>query len=89
MEKVKIRTAPGMAKVDTAIAGVAVFAFYKGPHLKPLVHLGLEFGHGDLDHRHHVSSVKRIFGCLLLLISSMTLGLWIELQVYIRTIYIT
>ncbi|XP_022740622.1 WAT1-related protein At5g64700-like isoform X2 [Durio zibethinus] len=83
MEKVNIRTAPGIAKVAgivVCMAGVAVLAFYKGAHLKPLVHHGLEFGHGNRDHHDHVSSAKRMLGCFLLLVSSMCWGLWLVLQ---------
>ncbi|GMI75086.1 Usually multiple acids move in and out Transporters 21 [Hibiscus trionum] len=85
IEKLKIRTAPGIAKVAGIVVctgGVAVLAFYKGPHLKPLVHLnhGLELGGGNQDHGHQVSSGKRILGCFLLLISSMCWGFWLVLQ---------
>ncbi|XP_022740621.1 WAT1-related protein At5g64700-like isoform X1 [Durio zibethinus] len=90
MEKVNIRTAPGIAKVAgivVCMAGVAVLAFYKGAHLKPLVHHGLEFGHGNRDHHDHVSSAKRMLGCFLLLVSSMCWGLWLVLQAQILNIY--
>ncbi|KAK8526347.1 hypothetical protein V6N13_017391 [Hibiscus sabdariffa] len=85
IEKLEIRTAPGIAKVLGILVctgGVAVLAFYKGPHLKPLVHLhhGLEFGDGNQDHGHQVSSSKRILGCFLLLVSSLCWGLWLVLQ---------
>ncbi|XVF41459.1 hypothetical protein PTKIN_Ptkin01aG0281600 [Pterospermum kingtungense] len=97
MEKVKMRTVPGVAKVAgiaVCIGGVAVLAFYKGPHLKPVVHHGLEFGHSsnhndddDDEGQGHFSSGKQILGCFLLLISSMCCGLWLVLQGQVLKIY--
>ncbi|XP_038881401.1 WAT1-related protein At5g64700-like isoform X2 [Benincasa hispida] len=82
MEKVKIRKSSGMAKVGgmmLCIAGVAVLAFYKGPYFKPLFNF-----HLFQTHQSHVSSQKTwILGCFLLLVSTLSWGLWFVLQAWV------
>lgn len=82
MEKVNIRKASGMTKIGgimLCIAGVAVLAFYKGPYFKPLFNF-----HLFQIHQSHVSSQKTwILGCFLLLVSSLSWGLWFVLQAWV------
>ncbi|KAL5555752.1 hypothetical protein UlMin_037988 [Ulmus minor] len=91
MEKVKIRTIPGIAKVFgfvVFIAGVATITFYDGPKLKPF------FGHHPFEHPNtqlHQSQVpsrhKWIVGCLFFVISIICWSLWLVLQVQVLKSY--
>ncbi|KGN48679.2 WAT1-related protein At5g64700 isoform X2 [Cucumis sativus] len=82
VEKVNTKKASGMAKVGgimLCITGVAVITFYKGPYLKPLNNV-----HLFQTQQAHVSSKKEwILGCSLLLLSSLAVGLWFVLQVWV------
>ncbi|KAJ7956962.1 WAT1-related protein [Quillaja saponaria] len=81
MERVTIRTMPGVAKVAGLIAcmaGVAILAFYKGPQLKFLLHH--PFIECNSSKNHDSSGKKRLLGSLLLFISILFWGLWLVLQ---------
>lgn len=88
MEKVKIKTAAGIAKVAglvVCMTGVAVLCFYKGPQLKPFLHhhlLESHYSHQGQQQAHDSSSGHRwIIGCFLLLVSIICWSLWLVLQV--------
>ncbi|XVF17080.1 hypothetical protein REPUB_Repub10bG0087300 [Reevesia pubescens] len=83
MEKVTVKTVPGIAKVAgivVCMAGVATLAFYKGPVLKPLFHLHFQHDQDDHDAAHASSAKKWILGCFLLLVSCICWALWLVLQ---------
>ncbi|CAL2266173.1 unnamed protein product [Prunus armeniaca] len=87
MEKVKIKTAAGIAKVAglvVSMIGVAVLCFYKGPQLKPFLHphlLESHNSHQDQQQAHASSSGHRwMIGCFLLLVSIICWSLWLVLQ---------
>nr|XP_023888267.1 WAT1-related protein At5g64700-like isoform X3 [Quercus suber] len=84
MEKVTLRTIPGIAKVAGMIvcmAGVMILAFYNGPQMKPLIHHPLIGYHNNQDQQLHASSGKHwTLGCFLLFISIICWGLWLVLQ---------
>lgn len=91
MEVLELRTIAGVAKLAGilfCIAGAAILAFYKGPHLKFLGQHHL-FGHPKLeDHLVHLPSNKAwIKGCFLFLISSTFWGLWLVLQAPVMKSY--
>ncbi|XP_016899144.2 WAT1-related protein At5g64700-like [Cucumis melo] len=84
MEKVNLKKASGIAKVGGSIlciAGVAVLAFYKGPHFNTL----FKFHLFQTDHQQsHVSSKKEwILGCFLLFLTCLSWGLWFVLQAWV------
>jgi hypothetical protein len=86
MEKVTIKTTPGIAKVaglTVCMAGVATLAFYRGPQLNPSIHYPFfDNDHKQQDHEDHVSYGKRwILGCFLLFISIVSWGMWLVFQV--------
>ncbi|KAL4644070.1 hypothetical protein ACB092_02G136700 [Castanea dentata] len=91
MEKVTMRTNPGIAKVAGLIvcmAGVIILAFYNGPQMKPLIHHPLFGHHNNQDHQLHVSSGKNwTLGCFLLFISIICWGLWLVLQAQVLKSY--
>ncbi|TYK12427.1 WAT1-related protein [Cucumis melo var. makuwa] len=84
MEKLKVKKASGMAKVGgliLCVVGVSILAFYKGPLMKPL------FNYHLLETQHHNSHPSNsspqhtwALGCFMLLISSISSGLWLVLQ---------
>nr|KJB14953.1 hypothetical protein B456_002G150700 [Gossypium raimondii] len=86
MEKVRVKTVPGIAKVAgivVCMAGVVTLAFYKGPALKPPFHLHNFRPHSgaqDGDHDHASSAKNWIIGCFLLLASCICWALWLVLQ---------
>ncbi|KAK8271264.1 hypothetical protein V6Z12_D11G251500 [Gossypium hirsutum] len=86
MEKVRVKTVPGIAKVAgivVCMAGVVTLAFYKGPALKPPFHLHNFRPHSgaqDGDHDHASSAKNWIIGCFLLLVSCICWALWLVLQ---------
>ncbi|XP_017975889.1 PREDICTED: WAT1-related protein At5g64700 isoform X2 [Theobroma cacao] len=85
MEKVTVKTVPGIAKVAgimVCMAGVVTLAFYKGPVLQPLCHLHFQ-PHSGQDHHadgQASSGKKWILGCFLLLVSCICWALWLVLQ---------
>ncbi|BFG35186.1 hypothetical protein CerSpe_214600 [Prunus speciosa] len=94
MEKVKIKTAAGIAKVAglvVCMTGVAVLCFYKGPQLKPFLHLHLlesHYSHQGQQQAHASSSGHRwIIGCFLLLVSIICWSLWLVLQAQLLVKY--
>ncbi|XP_057806906.1 WAT1-related protein At5g64700-like isoform X2 [Salvia miltiorrhiza] len=86
MEKVKIRTSPGMMKmigVSLCMGGVAAIAFYRGPFIK-------------LWHLHHIHTTFHsqitptntwIKGVFLLLLSNTTWASWLLFQGRVLNIY--
>uniref|UniRef100_A0A2N9I2H3 WAT1-related protein n=1 Tax=Fagus sylvatica TaxID=28930 RepID=A0A2N9I2H3_FAGSY len=91
MEKVTIRTTPGIAKVAGLIvcmAGVMTLSFYNGPQMKPLTHHPFFGYHNNQDHQPHVSSGKNwTLGCFLLFISITSWSLWLVLQAQVLKSY--
>ncbi|KAA3473492.1 WAT1-related protein isoform X1 [Gossypium australe] len=93
MEKVRVKTVPGIAKVAgimVCMAGVVTLAFYKGPASKPPFHLHNFRPHSgaqDGDHDHASSSKNWIIGCFLLLASCICWALWLVLQAHILKSY--
>ncbi|CAL8163266.1 unnamed protein product [Prunus armeniaca] len=94
MEKVKIKTAAGIAKVVglvVSMIGVAVLCFYKGPQLKPFLHphlLESHNSHQDQQQAHASSSGHRwMIGCFLLLVSIICWSLWLVLQAQLLVKY--
>ncbi|KAH7520788.1 WAT1-related protein At5g64700 [Ziziphus jujuba] len=82
MEVLRLRTAPGIAKVIGmlfCIAGVVNLAFVKGPHFKIPLHLNL-FGHHDIQQHHVGSSRTWVKGCFLMLLSNTLWGFWLVVQ---------
>ncbi|PIA33108.1 hypothetical protein AQUCO_04200103v1 [Aquilegia coerulea] len=84
LEKVQLRTLSGATKilgVILCLGGAATLAFYKGPHLKPLLDHHL-FGQHNSSEGHVVAhSCKTwIKGCFIMLTSNILWGLWIVLQ---------
>nr|XP_019703711.1 WAT1-related protein At5g64700-like [Elaeis guineensis] len=63
------------------LAGTLEMAFYKGPHIKPLNHHVL-LGHGgrETNHPHTHSSRIWVLGTFLMIISNLTMSLWLVLQ---------
>ncbi|KAK6259020.1 EamA domain - like 9 [Theobroma cacao] len=92
MEKVTVKTVPGIAKVAgimVCMAGVVTLAFYKGPVLQPLCHLHFQ-PHSGQDHHadgQGSSGKKWILGCFLLLVSCICWALWLVLQAQILKSY--
>ncbi|XP_021300946.1 WAT1-related protein At5g64700-like isoform X1 [Herrania umbratica] len=92
MEKVTVKTVPGIAKVAgilVSMAGVVTLAFYKGPVLQPLCHLHFQ-PHSGQDHHadgHASSGKKWILGCFLLLVSCICWALWLVIQAQILKSY--
>ncbi|CAL1409206.1 unnamed protein product [Linum trigynum] len=91
METLKVKTKPGMAKLGGIVicmGGVAVLAFYNGPHFKVLsFHKGLH-GH-DLRPQQHSSSSHNTWvkGCFLMLFSNLTWGFWLIFQAILLKSY--
>ncbi|PIN11444.1 Glucose-6-phosphate/phosphate and phosphoenolpyruvate/phosphate antiporter [Handroanthus impetiginosus] len=83
MEKVNIKTSPGMMKiagVTLCIGGVATIAFSRGPYLKLLMH-----NHLINNHKHQLqdqvpSANTWIKGVFLMLLSNFTWAMWLVLQ---------
>ncbi|XP_059433582.1 WAT1-related protein At5g64700-like [Corylus avellana] len=93
MEKVTIKTTPGIAKVvglAVCMAGVATLAFYGGPQLNPSIHYPFLGNNHDMqqDHQAHASFGKTwILGCFLLFLSIVSWGLWLVLQAQVLKSY--
>ncbi|KAJ1412927.1 EamA domain [Sesbania bispinosa] len=89
IEVLKVKTAPGIAKlvgIVACLAGAATLAFYKGPHLELLSHLHL-LGYHKSQHPHgqgtSVPSGSWIKGCFLMLLSNTFWGMWLVLQTFV------
>ena len=83
MEKVRLRTIPGIAKVAglvICIAGVATLTLYEGPYLKPFFHHQTLEIHSATQH-HQSSSTRWVIGCILFLVSILAWSLCNVLQV--------
>ncbi|KAL2531390.1 WAT1-related protein [Abeliophyllum distichum] len=84
MEKVKLRTSPGIMKVSgvaLCLAGVATIAMYRGPFLKLLLHHHLIKSHHQQLVGHAIpSSQTWIKGVSLMLLANITWALWLVLQ---------
>ncbi|KAI3461967.1 hypothetical protein Pfo_018630 [Paulownia fortunei] len=83
MEKVNIRTSPGMIKVagvSLCMAGVATIAFYRGPFLKLLLHHHLINNHLHQLQDQIPSTKTWIKGVFLMLLSNISWALWLVLQ---------
>ncbi|PIN26849.1 hypothetical protein CDL12_00393 [Handroanthus impetiginosus] len=83
MEKVNIRTSPGIMKVagvTLCLGGVATIAFYRGPFLKLLLHHHLINNHLQQLQDHVPSAATWIKGVFLLLLSNFSWALWLVLQ---------
>ncbi|KAJ4820901.1 WAT1-related protein [Rhynchospora pubera] len=89
MERVTLKKISGIAKilgVVLCLAGVIVLAFYEGPNLKSISHHH-PFLHGSNNkHRPH-SKLEVIIGTSILTFYTVTLSLWIILQVPILKEY--
>ncbi|KAF9619678.1 hypothetical protein IFM89_007999 [Coptis chinensis] len=90
MEPLKLRSVSGATKilgVILCLAGAATLAFYKGPHLEPLIHYH-HFGHrsSTVQAVAHPSNTW-IKGCFLMLTSNILWGLWLVLQGRVLQIY--
>ncbi|KAI8023420.1 WAT1-related protein, partial [Camellia lanceoleosa] len=87
MEKLKLRTIGGVAKVAgimLCMGGVATLAFYKGPYLKPFLHNYHPFDSNNNNQQEHDDSPGEnwIKGCFLMLLSNLCWALWIVYQVH-------
>ncbi|KAL7089848.1 hypothetical protein ACP275_12G002800 [Erythranthe tilingii] len=88
MEKVNIKTSPGIMKIAgvvLCIGGVATIAFYRGPLLQILMHHHLiNINHSSdqqLLIQHQIPDTKTwIKGVFLMLLSNITWALWLVLQ---------
>ncbi|KAL5706891.1 hypothetical protein ACHQM5_024999 [Ranunculus cassubicifolius] len=81
VETVNLKTLSGATKIFgvlICLSGAATLAFYKGPHLKPLIHHHL-FGQPTSVVGPH-SSTTWIKGCFLMLTSNILWGFWLVLQ---------
>ncbi|CAI0555222.1 unnamed protein product [Linum tenue] len=94
MEKLKVRTKPGMAKlvgILICMGGVAVLAFYKGPHFKVLSlfkHDDHLHGHDLRPHQDSSSSHNTwVKGCFWMLFSNLSWGFWLVFQAILLKSY--
>ncbi|XP_028766018.1 WAT1-related protein At5g64700 [Neltuma alba] len=87
IESLKVKTAPGVAKLVGIVAclgGAAILAFYKGPHWQLLGHHHLlGYSHSNAQAQHGVPSGTWIKGCFLMLLSNTCWGLWLVLQAFV------
>ncbi|TKY60393.1 WAT1-related protein [Spatholobus suberectus] len=92
IEVLKIKTAPGVAKLVGVVAcltGAAILAFYKGPHLELLNHYHLLGYHKSQQHLGHVASGSWIKGCFLMLLSNTFWGMWLVATGYPSKLLLT
>lgn len=86
MEKVNLKTIPGVVKIAGIVlcaGGAATIAFYKGPFLKLLLHHHLFTHYSPRQHALvHASTHVWVKGVLLLLLGNTFWGLWIVFQVF-------
>ncbi|KAK4256763.1 hypothetical protein QN277_006447 [Acacia crassicarpa] len=89
IESLKVKTAPGIAKlvgVVVCLGGAATLAFYKGPHWQLLGnHHLLGYTHSNSNAKAHnsVQSGTWIKGCFLMLLSNTCWGMWLVLQAFV------
>ncbi|MED6197335.1 hypothetical protein PIB30_055660 [Stylosanthes scabra] len=89
IESLKLKTAPGIAKligIGACLGGAATLAFYKGPHLKFLSHYHILNYHKTQQQQqahHHAQSHTWIKGCFLMLLSNTFWGMWLVLQAFV------
>ncbi|KAI9113961.1 hypothetical protein K1719_015212 [Acacia pycnantha] len=89
IESLKVKTAPGIAKlvgVMVCLGGAATLAFYKGPHWQLLGnHHLLGYSHNNSNAQAHnsVQSGTWIKGCFLMLLSNTCWGMWLVLQAFV------
>lgn len=85
MEKLRIKTIPGIMKIAglvVCLAGVTTLTFYQGPHLKPFYHLHfLEPRNTQNLQPDACFGKKWMIGCLLFFVSITAWGSWLVLQV--------
>lgn len=84
MEKLKIRTGPGLMKVcgvTLCIGGVVTIAFYRGPFLKLLLHHHLIHNHLQQIQPHLPPANTWIKGVFLMLLANLCWAFWLVLQV--------
>ncbi|XP_058186295.1 WAT1-related protein At5g64700-like isoform X1 [Rhododendron vialii] len=82
MEKVKLRTIGGVAKVVgimLCMSGVVTLALYKGPYLRPIVHHHLLDGSQQAQN-HYSGDQNWIKGCLLMFLATLCWALWYVYQ---------
>ncbi|KAF7129112.1 hypothetical protein RHSIM_Rhsim10G0142200 [Rhododendron simsii] len=82
MEKVKLRTIGGVAKVIgimLCMSGVVTLALYKGPYLRPIVHHHLLEGSQQAQN-HYSGDQNWIKGCLLMFLATLCWALWYVYQ---------
>ncbi|XP_010260944.1 PREDICTED: WAT1-related protein At5g64700-like [Nelumbo nucifera] len=84
METVKLRTLSGKVKivgVTLCLAGAMILAFYKGPHLKPLMNHH-PFGNRNSEENLGLAHTTKTWvkGCFLMLTSNTLWGLWLVFQ---------
>lgn len=93
MEKVRIKTSPGMMKVGgvaLCMGGVAVIAFYRGPFLKLLLHHHLLHNHLQHSQQHDLPSPNTwIKGVFLMLLANLCWAFWLVLQVRTYDVYLS
>ncbi|XP_052190495.1 WAT1-related protein At5g64700 [Diospyros lotus] len=93
MERVKVRTAAGIAKVigiAICISGATVIAFYKGPPIKLLLpphHLFLHSAAAATTDQTSSSTFTWIKGCFLMLTGNTFWGLWLVFQARVMKSY--
>ncbi|KAL3844958.1 hypothetical protein ACJIZ3_002361 [Penstemon smallii] len=93
MEKVNVRTSPGIMKVvgvTLCIFGVGIIAFYRGPFLKILIHHHLiNNNNNNLQQMQPQipSTTTWIKGVFLILLSNISWALWLVLQGRVLKIY--
>ncbi|KAL8477764.1 hypothetical protein ACS0TY_029896 [Phlomoides rotata] len=90
MEKLNIRTSPGIMKVGgvtLCIGGVATIAFYRGPFLKILLHHHLINNQLQQLQNHVPSANTWINGVFLLLLSNISWAFWLILQGRVLKVY--
>ncbi|KAI3451039.1 hypothetical protein Pfo_007704 [Paulownia fortunei] len=83
IERLNIRTSPGMMKVagvSLCIGGVATIAFYRGPFLKILLHHHLINNHLQQLQDQVPSAKTWIKGVFLMLLSNLSWAFWLVLQ---------
>ncbi|KAL5706892.1 hypothetical protein ACHQM5_025000 [Ranunculus cassubicifolius] len=83
METVNLRTLSGVTKITGVIvclAGAVTLAFYKGPHLHPLLHHQLFAQQSSARRPVTHSGATWIKGCFLMLTANILWGLWLVLQ---------
>ncbi|KAK9163726.1 hypothetical protein Syun_004628 [Stephania yunnanensis] len=93
MESVNLKRWSGNAKivgVGLCMAGAITLAFYKGPHLKPLIHHHIQGDHQSNVVRPGITTAPTenwIKGCFIMLTANALWGLWLVMQVKVLESY--